>query len=139
MTPNKPTLAGHLSQLMLDGRVTDNRVYGVQAPHKKKGKRTGMQGAAGTNTGSGKNKPLMGAATGVKPSKADVNQGAVLQTKMPKVGAAVSGKPKLRSPFQQAYSDAKNALNTSTDSRAKAAGAKPTKGSTAKTKGAGVD
>ena len=138
MTPNKSTLAGHLSQLMLDGRITANRVYGIQSPPKK-AKRTGVQGAAGTNTGSGKNKPLLGNATKTKTSKADVNQGAVLQTKMPKVDSAPPGKPQRVSPFMKAFVAAKNSLNTSTDSRAKAAGAKPTKGSTAKTKGAGVD
>ena len=134
----KSTLAKHVSQLMADGRITDGRIYGVQH-NKKKAKRMTGQGEAGTNTGSGKNKPMFGNKGEKMDKDEQVNQGAVLKAKNPKVKALSLGTPKNVSKFVKAYLAAKNSLHTSTDSRAKAAGAKPTKGSTAKTKGAGVD
>lgn len=136
------TLAGHMSQLMANGTITANRIYGVQH-NKKKAKRMGMQGMAEGKTGSGSNKPGIGknAPGASRTEVSDSNNGAVLQTKMPKTATQNLSAPKGTSKFVQAFEAAKKsiAIQTSTESRSKAGGAKPTKSPTAKTKGAGVD
>jgi len=135
----KSVLASHVAQLMKDGRITDGRIYGTQHTHlhKKKMLRSGVQGVAGTKTGSGSNKPAVGEASGKQ--RQTVNQGAVLVAGKPKTGGFSVTTPKGVSAFMKAFIAAKNSLHTSTDSRAKAGGAKPMKGSTARTPGAGVD
>lgn len=134
------TLSAHMSQMMADGRITDGRIYGVQH-NKKKAKRTGMQGMPGSQTGSGSNKPMMGkdAPGESRTDQEDVNNGALLKTKKPKVKKPNLVAPKKVSAFVKAFQAAKNSIHVSTNSKAVASGAKPTKGSTAKTKGAGVD
>lgn len=138
LAEGKSTLAGHISSLMLNGTITADKVYGVQSG-KKKAKRTGMQGFPGTKGGNTTNKPLTGNSTGTKPSKSDVNKGAVLKAGMPKTEVQNLAAPKKTSKFVMAFEAAKKSLHTSTDSRAKAGGARPTKSPNASTKGAGVD
>lgn len=129
------SLQAHVSHGMVNGQIINGRINGVQT-YKGKVKRTGMQGMAGTNTGSGKaNKALLGNAH--PPITTRGKLPPVLIAGLPKQAAQNLGKPK--SKFVMAFEAAKNSLNISTDSRAKAGGARPTKASTPSTKGAGID
>ena len=102
----------------------------------------GVQGVAGSKTGSGSNKPLVGkdAPNSNRTDKKDVQESLNLKaTSKPKSDPAKPGKPKNISPLMRAFLAAKKSLATSTDSKAAAGGAKATKSPNAKTKGAGVD
>lgn len=127
-----PTLESHLTGMLMNGKIN-----GVQSLKSRK-VRTGMQGMAGTNTGSGKaNKALQGNAA--PPNSNRGKTPPVLIAGMPKVDSSSPGQPKNVSAFTRAFLAAKNTVQISTNSRAAAAGAKATKASTASTFGAGLD
>ncbi len=129
------TLESHMSVMAQLGRLTNGRINGVQSRGTKP-KRMGVQGVAGTKTGSGSNKPAIG--NGGKSRGASSAQ-PVLPTKLPKVVAPNLAAPKRTSAFIRAFEAAKQSLQISTDSRAAKGGAKAKKGSTASSVGAGID
>ena len=127
-----PTLESHMTGMLINGKIN-----GVQSLKSRK-IRTGMQGMAGSNTGSGKaNKALQGNAA--PPNSNRGKTPAVLVAGMPKMDNSSLGQPKNTSKFVQAFQAAKNFIEISTNSKAAAAGAKATKASTASTFGAGLD
>lgn len=131
-------LSSHISMATIDGRLEGGKINGVVRYKTKKGKRMQGQGEAGTDTGSGKNKNQQGNFAEGKP-RTKVKAQPILPTKMPKKAAAKAGKPKKVNKFLMAFEAAKKSLATSTDSRAAAAGRRPTKSPSVSSPGAGID
>ena len=132
-------LSAHISAATLNGQIIAGKVNGV-VRIKGKGKRMGMQGAAGSNTGSkdAAKATLGNASVGFKARKT-VKAQPVLKAGMPKVVTPPVTKPK--SKFVLAFEAAKRAqhVQISNESRSRAAGAKATKSPTASSPGAGID
>lgn len=126
------SLESHMTGMLMSGKIN-----GVQSLKSRK-VRTGMQGMAGSNTGSGKaNKALQGNAAPPNSNRGKVPP--VLMAKMPAMDKSSPGQPKNTSAFVRAFNAAKMSIQISTNSKAAAAGGKALKGSTATTFGAGLD
>lgn len=131
-------LASRISAATLDGQISRGKIRGV-IHTKRSPKRTGSQGEAGTNTGSGKFNSAVAGTAGKGKARTSVSAQPVLATNLPKKHAEPGPMGPPKSKFVLAFEAAKKTHQISTNSRAAASGARKTSSPSASSTGAGID